>query len=311
MLSREQRLRGGLWGLLVGDALGVPYEFHEPQEIPPREQIEFQPPPDFNRAHRSTPPGTWSDDGAHALCLLASLLKCGELDIDDLMARLLRWYQFGYMAVDNRVFDVGIQTSRALFAYRDGLLALRCGPAQELDNGNGALMRVLPLAMWHRGSDAELIAHARLQSRITHGHARSQLCCALYCLWARRILAGQEIEPAYVDALAALRATIPEGSSDQAELEFHIRPDDPPQGEGGGYVVDALRSAHMVLLSESSYENVVRAAVALGYDTDTTACIAGGLAGLYWGEAAIPQRWRDALRGREMFEPMLDTLIKM
>ena len=104
MLSRAQRLRGGLLGLLVGDALGVPYEFHPPEEIPPPDQIEMQPPPGFRRAHAGVPVGTWSDDGAHALCLLASLLHCGRLDPEDLMRRLTNWGEHGYMAVDGKVF---------------------------------------------------------------------------------------------------------------------------------------------------------------------------------------------------------------
>src|SRR5262245_65410840 len=125
MPTRAQRLEGGLVGLLIGDALGVPYEFHGPERLPPVEQIEMVPPPGFARAHRGTPPGTWSDDGAQALCLLASLLECGRLDPEDLGRRLLRWYNHGYLAVDGRVFDVGIQTGRALRALQRGCLALQ------------------------------------------------------------------------------------------------------------------------------------------------------------------------------------------
>lgn len=76
MPTRAERIAGGLIGLLVGDALGVPYEFHEADEIPPSAQIEFEPPAGFDRSHKGTPPGTWSDDGAQALCLLDSLLVC-------------------------------------------------------------------------------------------------------------------------------------------------------------------------------------------------------------------------------------------
>src|SRR5688572_5012256 len=113
-MTRAGRLEGGLVGLLVGDALGVPYEFHDAEEIPPADQIEMAPPPGFARAHASVPPGTWSDDGAHALCLLASLLHAGRLDVDDLGRRLVNWLEHGYLAVDHDVFDVGMQTRVAL-----------------------------------------------------------------------------------------------------------------------------------------------------------------------------------------------------
>src|SRR5260370_10933141 len=169
MPTQAERIEGGLVGLVVGDALGVPFEFHAPEELPGGDEIEFTPPPDFQRAHGRTPPGTWSDDGAQALCLLDSLLACGRFDAEDFGRRLVRWYEEGYLAVDNRVFDVGITTSRALQAIRAGTPALHAGPNHESANGNGALMRVLPLALWHQGPDAGLIADAQTQSRVTHG----------------------------------------------------------------------------------------------------------------------------------------------
>src|SRR3546814_6455300 len=79
-MTRSDAVGGGLLGMLVGDALGVPYEFSPPDRIPKSERIEMAPPAGFQRAHPWTPPGTWSDDGAQALCLLASLLHCSGLD---------------------------------------------------------------------------------------------------------------------------------------------------------------------------------------------------------------------------------------
>lgn len=300
-MTRAERIRGALWGLLVGDALGVPYEFHAPAAIPPPGQIELDPPAGFVRAHAGIPPATWSDDGSQALCLLASLLHCGRLDPEDLMRRLSNWRDAGYLAVDGEVFDVGMTTYRALDLFKGGTPAVRAGPADEDANGNGSLMRALPLALWHRGSDAELASDAALQSRVTHGHPRSQVCCALYCLWARRILEGSG-DPWHA-AVTALRESYPAG---RVELERHVLPYGEPRGTG--YVVDCLHSARLALAA-GSYEQVVRAAIALGNDTDTTACVAGGLAGLRDGYDAIPQRWRDALREPELARPLLEKLL--
>ena len=305
--SLRERIEGGLLGLLVGDALGVPYEFHQPQEIPPLDAIEFAPPAGFRRAHVGVPPGTWSDDGAQALALLASLLDRGRFDADDFGGRLVAWYERGTLAVDGRVFDVGIQTAQAIRMMMAGAPAASAGSADEQANGNGSLMRVLPLALWHRGGDAELVADAHTQSRVTHGHLRSQVCCALYCLWARRVLA-EEPDP-WQAAVMALRAIYGAGSPEQAELEFHIRPDDSPGGRGTGYVVDCLRSARLALAA-GGYEQVVKAAIALGHDTDTTACVAGGIAGLRDGVQAIPERWRTALRGQELLAPLRERLLQ-
>ncbi|AKQ67062.1 ADP-ribosylglycohydrolase [Myxococcus hansupus] len=310
MPTREERIVGGIYGLLVGDALGVPYEFHAPERIPSPEQLDFQPPKGFPRAHDGVPPGTWSDDGAHALCLLDSLLYQGRLDPEDLGRRLVNWMEWGYLAVDGQVFDVGIQTRTALMDLHAGTPALQAGPKGERDNGNGSLMRVLPLALWHAGSDAELASDAMTQSRVTHGHLRSQVCCALYCLWARRIL--DDAPNPWAEALTTFGALYPEGTEARSELETHVLPPgwEGIRGTGTGYVVDCLRSAWQCVAGGTTYEQVVKSAVRLGRDTDTTAAVAGGIAGLIHGVEGIPSRWREALRGQALLQPMLQRLLK-
>ncbi|HEU5097597.1 MAG TPA: ADP-ribosylglycohydrolase family protein [Roseiflexaceae bacterium] len=301
MPTLRERLEGGLYGLLIGDALGVPYEFHRPEALPPQPEIEMTPPARFPRAHAGVAPGTWSDDGAQALALLASLLDHAALEVGDVGARLVDWYQNGYLAVDRHVFDVGIQTRDAIGRMMSGTPASQAGRTDEQANGNGSLMRVLPLALWHRGSDEALVDDAHRQSCITHGHLRSQVCCALYCLWARRVL--QESAEPWADAVASLRAIYGFTSPAYAELESSIRPDAFPAGQGSGYVVDSLHSARWAL-NAGNYEQVVKSAIALGHDTDTTACIAGGIAGLRDGIGAIPGRWRAQLRGQELVAPL-------
>ena len=307
MPTITERIEGGLLGLLIGDALGVPYEFHQPQELPPLDEIEFTPPAGFQRSHAPVPPGTWSDDGAQALALLASLLERDGLDLQDFGERLVTWYRQGYMAVGGVVFDVGIQTQRAIRAMIAGTPAAKAGPQDEYANGNGSLMRALPLALWHRGSDQELVNDAHRQSLPTHGHLRAQVCCALYCLWARRLL--QEVSDPWPDAVKTLRAIYDHDSPESEELESHVRPDDPPGGGGSGYVVDCLHSGRRAVQA-GNYEQVVKAAVAMGHDTDTTACVAGGIAGIRDGAAAIPSRWQQQLRGQEIVEPLLQQLLR-
>ncbi|MDX2005974.1 MAG: ADP-ribosylglycohydrolase family protein [Meiothermus sp.] len=307
-MDRAERVKGGLVGLLAGDALGVPYEFHGPEALPPLEQLEFTPPAGFRRAHAGVPTGTWSDDGAQALVLLASLLDKGGLDLEDFARRLVAWYQRGYMAVDFNVFDVGIQTSQAIRNLTNGCKPLEAGSREERANGNGSLMRVLPLALWHRGPDAELVEMARSQSQVTHGHLRSQLCCALYCLWARQELLGNP--EAWETAIRTLHSLYPGNSAERMELESHIRPDAETQVRGSGYVVDCLHSARWALRKGSSYEEVVKLAVSLGHDTDTTACVAGGIAGIRYGLEGIPHRWLEGLRGKELYQGLLERLIE-
>lgn len=311
-MTTGDRLRGGIFGLLVGDALGVPYEFHPATQIPATDEIEMVPPAGFARAHAGIAPGTWSDDGAQALVLLESLLRVGHLDVDDVGRGLVAWDDEGRYAVDRHVFDIGIQTGIALRSLRAGVPAASSGPTDSRANGNGSLMRVLPLALWHRGSDADLAADAMAQSAVTHGHLRSQVCCVLYCLLARRLLQGMPPAQAWPAARAAFDEVYPAGSPEHDELVTHVFPDGAAyEIRGGGYVVESMRAAVALLLADDplDYERVVKAAISLGEDTDTTACIAAGLAGIVAGEGGIPLRWRTALRGRDLVEPLADALV--
>jgi ADP-ribosylglycohydrolase len=310
MIRQMDRILGGLWGLLIGDALGVPYEFNDPSDLPPIDKIEFNPPNGFDRSHRGVLPGTWSDDGAQALCLLDSLLECKTMNINNFASKLLEWYENGLWAVDNKVFDVGNQTAVSLMAYRKGNSPRKSGFVLPDGKGNGSLMRVLPLVLWHKGTDEELVYFAHLQSLVTHGHEINQVCCALYCLWVKGLMNDLSIDEAYNKAVKGLREIYRKDSQYYNELEYCLRPDDEPYGEGGGYVVDSFRSVRMVLLRETSYEMVVKSAVGLGHDTDTTAAIAGGLAGAVYGFDSIPGRWVSELRGRDKVHTLINELLK-
>ncbi|TCS93841.1 ADP-ribosylglycohydrolase family protein [Hazenella coriacea] len=308
-LSKEDRVRGGFWGLLVGDALGVPYEFSSAEIIPPLSQIEMKPPEGFVYAYEGVPIGTWSDDGAQALCLLDSLLSCGKMDPDDFAKRICEWYQNGLWAVNGIVFDVGNQTVQAIRAYQKGVPALEAGFVYPDGKGNGALMRVLPLALWHQGSDTSLVMDAHLSSVVTHGHVCNQVCCALYCLWVRNLLEGWEYQEGYKLAVKTLRNIYGETGKHRIELEQVIRPDDEPTTDGQGYVVSSLNCAR-ITIQQSNYEQVVKAAITYGHDTDTNAAIAGGLAGVRDGIQMIPGRWLDVLRSREQAERLLVQLLE-
>lgn len=180
------------------------------------------------------------------------------------------------------------------------------GPNDVANNGNGSLTRALPLALWHRGSDEDLVGLAHAQSMVTHGHVHSQVCCALYVLVAKRLLERQAMNEAWERAEENL-ANVYRDSPYAPGLDFvlstksHV-----PQGSG--YVVDSLWSAKSAC-RESTFAGVVKAAIAFGNDTDTTACIAGGLAGIRFGFDSIPLRWMDILRGRDLVKPLERRLL--
>ena len=315
-ISRQERIAGGLYGLLIGDALGVPYEFYKAEELPPYEQIEMVPPSGFRKTYSKVAAGTWSDDGAQALCLMDCLIKQERFSLKDYSDSLLAWYEEGFWAVDGVVFDVGIQTSKALITYKRGGAPEECGLVNPEGKGNGALMRVLPLALWHsvRGAadperrNRELVRDAHSQCLITHGHICNQVCCALYTLAARGLLQEMPPEAAILYAVQTLRKLYQDMPEYAEELEWSIRPDLPWEGYGSGYVVDCLRSAFMIIEQAESYEETVKWAIQLGDDTDTTACVAGGLAGIVFGIQGIPERWLAMLRQRDAVDALLAQL---
>lgn len=304
---------GGLVGLLIGDALGVPYEFKSPEQLPPYEEIEMTPPAKFRRSHAGVPVGTWSDDGSQALCLLASLLDCGRLSLADFSDRLVRWADEGYMAVDGDVFDTGIQTSRALDRLRDGVSPREAGGADERDNGNGSLMRVLPLALWHAGPDRAVVGAAHISSLPTHAHPRSLVACAFYSLVARAYL--WKIDDPWSWANEHLGAVYQRWSVERepdstflAELDLIRRFMKTETPRGSGYVLDTLLSARTAL-EQPTFEDVAKAAIQFGNDTDTTAAVACGLAGIKFGLEGIPARWLQHLRGYDLAGSLLTTWI--
>jgi ADP-ribosyl-[dinitrogen reductase] hydrolase len=307
LMQKEEwtRVRGGMYGLLIGDALGVPYEFSAPSKIPEVHLIEMSPPIGFVRAHSSVPIGTWSDDGAQALVLMDSLIKRLPLDLKHFTDGLLDWYRTGFMTPDGQVFDVGNQTMHALENYSRNADPLTCSPSEDWNNGNGSLMRVLPCALVDTLTPEHVIVRARHQSVPTHIHLRSQLACALYALMAWQLVLGNNP----VQALDYAQDTLEEfiHPTERAELTIVLDGRMAPSS-GSGYVVDSLWSAIRCVLATADYESCIRKAISLGNDTDTTACIAGGLAGIFYGEQGIPDRWKNALRGSEIVEDLLQRL---
>lgn len=315
--------RAALYGALVGDALGVPFEFKRPSELPtpafiemivrpPQGQFPGMPSPTWRRSHQGTPEGTWSDDGAQMLALLDTL-NAGPFDPQAFAQRLLQWHDDGAFTPDGRVFDIGLQTGAALDRIRQGVPALMCGGTGAYDNGNGSLMRVLPVA-WKTASPSEAFTLARTQSLVTHGHVLSQMCCAFYAMLVQAVLA-QGADPATANAepaqrlkraldLAAAQLEELAAPSEQhgvKQVLGHVR-----EPRGSGFVLDTLWGAIKCVQASSNYEGAVKRAIRLGNDTDTTACVAGGLAGALYGMEAIPERWLAELKGKPMVDAALD-----
>jgi ADP-ribosyl-[dinitrogen reductase] hydrolase len=305
MNTMMEKIEGGIWGLLVGDALGVPFEFCHHASLPDLSSLDYELPKGYAKSHPCVPVGTWSDDGAQALCLLTSLMDHPQLNLDDFSSRLLDWYDRGFLCVDGFAFDVGNQTSVALNRLKSGRSPEESGLAGKFNNGNGSLMRCLPIALLCHGSDEELIGMAHRQSLVTHAHKRSLVCCALYVIWARREI--EESADPWEDAVETLRDYYRNDPTFLYELEEQVLKSPFPRTFGGSYVVDTLMSVR-IACREPNYEAVVKQAIRFGNDTDTVAALAGGIAGLRHRMRGIPYRWKSRLRGLRLLFPIMQQL---
>ena len=218
------------------------------------------------------PAGTWSDDTSMALAICDSYREAGHIDTEDIRGRFLAWYRDGAYTCDG-LFDIGGATARALIAGH--------GLSGERDNGNGSLMRTIPLAFFDATDD-----EIRAVSAITHAHPTSTEACVRIVHVAKALVDGMPVGDAV--AMGGVDARKPCNSINS-----------------GGYVLHTYEAALWCLANTSSYAECVLAAVNLGDDTDTTAAVAGALAGIVYGFDGIPGGWVDALRGKDGIEACL------
>ena len=308
--SQRESVFGGLFGLAAGDALGVPVEFVG------RESLSSEPVTGMREGgSHGQPAGTWSDDSSLAFCL-AETLSRGGLDLSDLAKRFVDWLFNGYWTPRGEVFDAGGTTRAAIGHLRDGVDPMVAGLDGEMSNGNGSLMRILPLAFYVAPLDVvEQFRHAHEVSCLTHGHPRSQMACGIYIQFLVNLLKGENLQEAYVTSAKTSREFYPSRPLFRAELPHFSRVLSGTlhlleEGEirSGVYVIDTLEASIWCLLNTSSYRDAVLKAVNLGYDTDTTGAVTGGAAGICYGLRGIPSEWLDIIAKRERIADLCERL---
>ena len=276
------KVKDGIIGLIVGDALGVPVEFSGKYE----REID----PVINMREYGThnqPKGTWSDDSSMTIATMASIVNKNKIDYEDIMNEFINWYlNDEYTNSDSGTFDIGNTTSRSLERYYNGTPALESGGKQERDNGNGSLMRILPLA-YIKDIDYDTIEAV---SSLTHAHKISRIACVLYIEIAKSMLEN-ELEIAEHVKIACDKIQNYYKDSSILENFEKIFSNDLDDVRGRTFVVGSLECVIHCLLTTNNYKNAVLKAVNFGEDTDTTAAICGGLAGIYYGYESIPQDW--------------------
>jgi ADP-ribosyl-[dinitrogen reductase] hydrolase len=307
-VSKRERILGGLWGSVVGDALGVPVEFKN------RADVQLDPVKDMRGfGTHGQPPGTWSDDSSLLLCSVDSLLR-HEFDLEDLGQRFVKWFNEELWNPHGHLFDIGNTTTEAIVHLSRGVRAEVAGSDSQFSNGNGSLMRIIPVSLRFANLPLpQALDRVHRASSVTHRHIRSQLSCGFYTIMIRELLSGADAATAYTKTVATFREFYEQDPSWSVELDyFHLLLGEDvsrlseSEIASSGYVVHTLTASVWCLLTTSTYSDCVLKAVNLGGDTDTTGCVAGGLAGVLYGVNSIPQNWINALARRDDLDSIFD-----
>ena len=274
------KIYSGIMGLVVGDALGVPVEFKTRDSFKITDMIGY--------GTYNMPPGTWSDDSSMMLATVDSIARLGRISTDDIMQNFYRWVDESAFTPYGEMFDIGRVTREAIQRYAWGTPARKCGGEAEWDNGNGSLMRILPLAF----TDCRY-QMVNAVSSLTHAHEISLEACRIYVSVARKLLQGKPLDK-------IVKTIKPELPVYERLPKLDTLQRDAIQSSG--YVVDTLEAALWCNLKSNSYRECVLLAVNLSEDTDTVGAIAGGLAGIRYGiggEKGIPEEWINQIARKE------------
>jgi len=279
------RFRGSLLGLACGDALGTTLEFQPLGSFEPISDM-------VGGGVFGLRAGEWTDDTSMALCLAQSLIDKG-FDAKEQMDNYVKWYQEGYLSSNGKCFDIGNTVRDALHNYLESGNPI-AGSSDAMSAGNGSLMRLAPVALFYANDIEKAIEYCGESSKTTHQALEAVDACRYYGALIVLALGGASKEErlAYrLDGLAPKIAQVANGS---------YRDKQPPQIKGSGYVVASLEAALWAFYYSSSFEEGALLAANLGDDADTTTAIYGQLAGAFYGESGIPQKWLDKLYGYEM-----------
>uniref|UniRef100_A0A4Y8QAS5 ADP-ribosyl-[dinitrogen reductase] hydrolase n=1 Tax=Paenibacillus athensensis TaxID=1967502 RepID=A0A4Y8QAS5_9BACL len=279
------RIKGGLYGVAVGDALGGTTEFMSAGEI--KRQYGYLT-EIVGGGVWQLAPGEVTDDTQMTLCVAEGILANPADPVAAIGDRFLHWYK-------SNPKDIGNIIRRVLATYEGNWFAASFLADQDLGQsaGNGSLMRCLPVALIYPDLE-EVERVSRLQSKMTHYDELCNDICILYNRIAYRLLQGEDLHRALDIELAA--------------TPFAAYPEQEPACEPSGYVVHSLSWAVHHLSRGSSFADTVQRAANGGGDSDTIAAIAGGLAGVYYGFEQMPAAYREAILIRTQLDELAQRM---
>lgn len=304
----NDRRRGALIGLAVGDALGAAVEFKSPGSFKPVTHYR-------NGGPHRLEAGEWTDDTSMALALADSIAAAGW-DLNDQASRYVEWWETGKYSVNGRCFDIGFTTQTALSNFTVKKNALTSGDRSDRASGNGSIMRLAPVPIRHAhlypGQGDELARLAEESSLPTHASDQCVSACRYLATVLAALIHGEDRDEVLApdwQPLQQLNAVKPLHPLIQEVAQGSFRQKQPPAIQGSGWVVKSLEASLWAFHDAVNFEEAVLRAVNLGDDADTTGAICGQLAGAYWGESGILEGLRSGLARMDMLEAALAGIL--
>ncbi len=302
-------ISNSLIGFVVGDAIGVSIEFEDREKLMKSPVTSMQ-----GFGSYDVPEGVWSDDTAMTLATMDSIIKCNDIDCNDIADRFCNWLNNAEYTATNEVFDIGITTKYALMRYwEDKSDATKCGGTSIIENGNGSLMRMLPIALYcyyKKIKQEEIFNIIKNVSSITHAHEISIMGCYIYVRYILYILNEKDKLASY-NMIKSIDYSV-YFSKETIEqynrlLNLNIRELKIDDIDSTGYVVSTLESVLWIILNCDSYSQSIIGAINLGGDTDTIGAITGSIAGIIYGYNSIPKKWLEKMKRLDYLENMSET----
>ncbi len=301
-MSDYSRLKNGILGFIIGDAMGVPLEFTKRRTEKVVDMLEY--------GTHHMPKGSWSDDSSMVVATIKSIIdNKGNINYEDIMNNYILWVEKGKFTSNNKTFGIGRTTLRALrnYYYREEFEIyknpLMCGIDDIKDNGNGSLMRILPITYYcyyKKLTEEEIYKLVKDISSMTHKHSISILGCYIYVLFVIGILNGKEKKDIYKSIREYNynkyfdKETI---NAYSKVLDNDISLLDIDNINSSGYVVNTLEAVIWCFMNSNNYNESIIEAINLGDDVDTIGALVGGISGSYYNE--INNKWLKDIKRKD------------
>lgn len=301
------KIKDGIIGHAIGDAMGVPVEFCIREKLLKHPVTKMS-----GYGSHDVPEGSWSDDTTMEICLIESFIENKYFDLDSTMNKWIDWVKTGAYTPTGELFDIGRTCLKAIRNYEAGLTKAEDSGGKDINsNGNGSLMRILPVAYYanrNKLNEKEIYELVKNVSSMTHAHEISILGCYIYILYINNLLNGKDKYASYNMTKIADYSMFSEDSLEKYKriLKGNIKELNITDISSSGYVLDTLEASLWVTLNANDYKESIIGAINLGNDTDTIGAITGSMTGIIYGYDSIPKEWIEKLQRREYLEQLCE-----